>query len=1599
MLQRSHPSILPFAAFVLGVAALAWSADAPGAAELPLSGSFPAETPWTNAWNLAEGQAVEIRVGVKEPSRLPPNARVRVEWSGPKLERFSGERGDLRVESTADWSKTLHALDPTSTWFIERPRRAATPRRGPGRCAAATPDYHRDDGLASKATPLPTRTPAPAGAEVEVELRRVERLAGEGLLLEAEPNDTPELAMELPLAAGDADQTLRVIGGGDELEYFNNPRSGQGPDDWFRVVHRGSKPKLLTANLQLVEPVVSARMRFYREGRPTAEELEPREPPPSTDFGNANPVPYVHPPAEILDGPRPVYTFYDGRDINERLHQQDDNFRSFLARKIQPGETYYLRVEANQPGYELEIRLIDGAPFDDPRDAMRQAIYYQLAEVDAWLIHRPRNIAIHTRVRDGSSLFGESCMSCHTQSGVWGVADAFRHGYRPDGTSQNHRRLVNTMYESLRPTIKLEDGASNTSLAPNDLGDAPAGSRVAGRNIVLHERTFRPKKLHSYQQRRTANYVLMTADPQGINAAGKGSNFGPNVVFKFAAEILERAWRDTGDPKYFVGLEEKARKILETGDNQLKVTDDLGHRIEFVHDLFPKREEYLETVARLSDRDPQRLAAAGELMDALERRAKRDLERLLALQQDNGGWGFDLGVPAGDSWTRMDETPDAAPTAVALIALRAAGYGPDDAPVRRAVDWLLQSQYPYGLWNKAAQTGFVTNAYVIRALSRLFPGGAPELERAAFEPRPGESPLAELARVRALEKTGRADFADLMIAAAGSEHPRVRYHAYLGLGGALAEAGLPALIEGLGDPVKACREAAMWSLRQLLLDDKGWPEALDALRAGDDRTRQAAAQALVTRADLSGSRASVAPAELATAIAAAFEDPHPGVRAYAPKASWRWWVWNPEMRTILNRAWVGRLSRPEPNAHAETALRYSTAAMLIVNGQIANQTGGDNVDQQYRELSELFRMLDARRKSADEPSRRLLDRRLTAAAATHFQERGNDGGPGQMGYSTPGASETLGDAVLAVYRTESDEGDTPWRKIALEGAANINHAELQTDLLTLLQSGDLEMVAVAAKALSNPQAIELKATPETLRPMLETVERFLADGRPDDAAALVGFLSKVRWSFEGVSEAQEREVYELLTRPRRRTAGGRAPGANLLGRPAPSPAPPPEPEATGFDERAALLGRILGENRSLQRPAAFDFVAGGSPELWLPSTDWMLAYEHGSLSAEEALEGAVEAESLRVLELTFGRTTEQLVPDGLASRNTVLWWREATPGAKLTFAVDAPEAGAYELIAAFLQDREMGIVRFSLNGEEIGESWDFYRESLSATGPASLGVLDLKQGENQLTVTMLGANPAAEPNYVFGLDYLKIQPDKGTGTLFSKDDQGVDVIDPIVVAKGDVVAMFTRWFSPETPKEIREQAIRLANKTALRRNPTFARRWPSMWSGAGSAAQDASKTSSTAMTRCTASSSASSSRRNRAPRRWRCGRWDREALDRRPVVLRTTSSPSLNKISETDNRACISCHGVPGRVPTLYLAPPDAAGYIAPEDLLANYRKMQQRVDLTDVERSKFLIKPLNVQTGEEDGHQGGARYEEDEPGYRLIREWVLKQHRLQTAR
>ncbi|MFN0110254.1 MAG: hypothetical protein ACKVZH_15470, partial [Blastocatellia bacterium] len=59
---------------------------------------------------------------------------------------------------------------------------------------------------------------------------------------------------------------------------------------------------------------------------------------------------------------------------------------------------------------------------------------------------------------------------------------------------------------------------------------------------------------------------------------------------------------------------------------------------------------------------------------------------------------------------------------------------------------------------------------------------------------------------------------------------------------------------------------------------------------------------------------------------------------------------------------------------------------------------------------------------------------------------------------------------------------------------------------------------------------------------------------------------------------------------------------------------------------------------------------------------------------------------------------------------------------------------------------------------------------------------------------------------------------------------------------------------------------------------------------------------------------------------------------------------------------------------------------------------LRERVNIADIETSKLLRKPLNVQTGKEDGHQGGRRYTPSERGYQIIRRWALDQPRVMQS-
>ena len=272
---------------------------------------------------------------------------------------------------------------------------------------------------------------------------------------------------------------------------------------------------------------------------------------------------------------------------------------------------------------------------------------------------------------------------------------------------------------------------------------------------------------------------------------------------------------------------------------------------------------------------------------------------------------------------------------------------------------------------------------------------------------------------------------DLMQAGATHRSPIVRYWAMVALGARHNVKAVPALIKGLGDPAKMVREAARWGLRQTLLDDMGWEQVFQAQAKAGDLAREGLAAALVMRADAVMTHSRVDLERLAATLDRMMNtDPNPGVRAWASRAAWNWWIWNPPARQRLNQAFLTLLETPEPSVLAENAKRYQLQALFIVNGNRASA----NYDQPYPELAELFEAAGKRMQAATVG--RQIGERVTGVAATYYNAAYGSNGTGQMGYATPHASETVGKAVLG-YWEEAEASDnssvsnSPWKQLPM----------------------------------------------------------------------------------------------------------------------------------------------------------------------------------------------------------------------------------------------------------------------------------------------------------------------------------------------------------------------------------------------------------------------------------------------------------------------------------------------------------------------------------------------------------------------------------------
>lgn len=141
--------------------------------------------------------------------------------------------------------------------------------------------------------------------------------------------------------------------------------------------------------------------------------------------------------------------------------------------------------------------------------------------------------------------------------------------------------------------------------------------------------------------------------------------------------------------------------------------------------------------------------------------------------------------------------------------------------------------------------------------------------------------------------------------------------------------------------------------------------------------------------------------------------------------------------------------------------------------------------------------------------------------------------------------------------------------------------------------------------------------------------------------------------------------------------------------------------------------------------------------------------------------GALEGEDLKILEKTQGMVQKQDMWQFGAnwSKDAQLWWTGAKPGDRLMLAFPVEDSRSYDLTVQLTKACDYGIVQFFLDERKIGEPIDLYNADVVPTGRLSFGKHELNKGEHRLTVEIIGANPDAVNQYMFGLDYLKLESD------------------------------------------------------------------------------------------------------------------------------------------------------------------------------------------------------------------------------------------------
>ncbi len=663
-------------------------------------------------------------------------------------------------------------------------------------------------------------------------------------VIAAMPNDTWQTAQSFEFG-----QT--IYGSSDERPYSPAPDEDRYSAlvkgfQWFRFTFHGEKPKLAYFVLNITDREIPLDVDLFTLDKDGEDHAD-------------------------------VKPYTQGASIYKiEATQNYPGLYKFRTRILQPGETYYVRVTADHPSYQLYTSAYPVPPYTDPHQAVRTGMDFLINMGDTWLSNTPRRgaIALRTTMNHGDT---KQCIACHpTQFTARGYLTAVSHGYAP--TQRPALEFItDRIYNNQRP-LYGEPGA--------DWVRVIYSARTVASRLPVIEHLYETNVTHDPPRVKTfeepyANYLKIHYKDRTAMPGNETDGCEPDVS---PFEIASQSW-DTFNMLY-----------QQTSDKQW-----LDQRDQVEHLAVPYKPEnmidlnwkihFLATIGRKR--------YASQLNDLIR--------QLYSYEQSDGMWAypFDKNAKPADFISYH-----------AVLALALAGRRPETDPnLARAVHAMLAAQRPEGSWEgdpvyQGFNTPFRATQFAVMALSTLYPGPdrKPSGEKGwgDYFPAPAKHfatndvPLLLSQLDQYWDLAPAATLEQIRDILARSDQPLAREAAARALGHMADPESVKPLIDALGDSNKMVQRTAAWALRMVLerrpqIAVEGRAELSAALQFPDARERWGATQLFNQHFKyLAGDD------HLRAALIHALNDPVPGVRLNAARGLWQWYYWSVDDRAARN---------------------------------------------------------------------------------------------------------------------------------------------------------------------------------------------------------------------------------------------------------------------------------------------------------------------------------------------------------------------------------------------------------------------------------------------------------------------------------------------------------------------------------------------------------------------------------------------------------------------------------------------------------------------------------------------------------------------------